>query len=234
MAEINQFINYVKLPNNDARGIQTYHSLTIGDQVFNGSNPVTITAANLGLSQALKFVGSTPDIMADKQTTLPSNISITTPSIGDVVLSNGNGEFVWLGSNWEQLGSEESYALKTVQIVTDANSGLKGGSSLAGNVTLSINYAGNSPVMNGTSSAGSSIYPARADHIHPSDTSKFNVSGGTITGATTISNTLTVSNTATFNNKTKIGGRLVLTSNAYGSSLPSGTFDAGTIFFKLV
>ena len=117
MAENIKFINQVQLPNGDAlRGIQTYYDLTIGDQVFNGSNPVTITAANLGLSQALKFVGSTPDVMTDKQTTLPSNISITIPSIGDVVLSNGNGEFVWLGENWEALGSENSYALKTVRI----------------------------------------------------------------------------------------------------------------------
>lgn len=232
MAENIKFINQVQLPNGDARGIQTYYSLTIGDQVFNGSNPVTITAANLGLSQALKFVGSTPDVMTDKQTTLPSNISITIPSIGDVVLSNGNGEFVWLGENWEALGSENSYALKTVRI--KAGTGLKGGGTLSSNRTLSINYAGGEPVMSSTSNAGSSKYPARADHVHPSDTSKFNVSGGTITGATTISNTLTVSNKATFNNNTEIGGRLVLTSNSYGASLPSGTFDAGTIFFKLV
>lgn len=231
MAEINQFINYVELPNGDARGIQTYHSLTIGDQVFNGSNPVTITAANLGLSQALKFVGSTPDIMTDKQTTLPSGISITTPSIGDVVLSNGNGEFVWLGNNWEELGSENSYALKTVGII--AGTGLSGGGDLTSNKTLSINYAGGKPKMDGNVGTGSSSYPARADHIHPSDTSKFNVSGGTITGATTISNTLTVSNAAIFNGKTKIGGHLVLTTNAYGQSLPSGSFDTGTIFFKL-
>ena len=108
MAEINQFINQVELPNNEARGIQTYHSLTIGDQVFNGSNPVTITAANLGLSQALKFVGSTKDIMKDGQKNIPTGIS--EPSIGDVVLSNGNGGFVWLGENGEALGYENSQA----------------------------------------------------------------------------------------------------------------------------
>lgn len=90
------------------------------------------------------------------------------------------------------------------------------------------------PKAAGTASVGSETAYARGDHVHPSDTSKFNVSGGTITGATTINNTLTVSKKATFNNNTKIGGHLVLTSNSYGASLPSGTFDAGTIFFKLV
>lgn len=213
MAEINNFINHVKLPNGDARGIQTYHDLTIGDSVFNGSNPVTITAANLGLSQALKFVGSTPDIMTDKQTTLPSGISITTPSIGDVVLSNGNGEFVWLGNNWEELGSENSYALKTVRIVTDTNSGLKGGSNLASDVTLSINF-GNASNLGETTSAGASTQAARADHVH---------------GLTNIQSNVSFTNqNATFTSN----ARIVIGNNSYGSTLPSsGTI--GQIYFKL-
>lgn len=221
MAEINQFINHVKLHNGDARGIQTYHSLTIGDKEFNGSNPVTITAANLGLSQALKFVGSTPDIMTDKQTTLPSNISITTPSIGDVVLSNGNGEFVWLGSNWEQLGSEESYALKTVQIVTDANSGLKGGSSLAGNVTLSTNF-GSASNLGTTTSAGSSNQVARADHIHG------------LTGITSNVSFTNSSATFTSNATNYFNGKIILNTESYGTSDPPNGAVKGQIYFKLV
>lgn len=212
MAEINQFINQVELPNNDARGIQTYYSLTIGDQVFNGSNPVTITAANLGLSQALKFVGSTNDIMKDGQKNTPTGIS--EPSIGDVVLSNGNGEFVWLGENWEALGSENSYALKTVQIVTNNNSGLKGGSSLADNVTLSVNF-GSASNLGTTTSAGSSNQVARADHIH---------------GLTGITSDVSFTNSsATFTSN----ARIVIGNNSYGPSLPSGAVK-GQIYFKLV
>ena len=214
MAEINKFINQVELPNNDARGIQTYHSLTIGDQVFNGSNPVTITAANLGLSQALKFVGSTNNIMKDGQKNTPTGIS--EPSIGDVVLSNGNGEFVWLGENWEALGSENSYALKTVQIITDANSGLKGGSSLAGDVKLSTNF-GSASDLGTTTSAGSSNQVARADHIH---------------GLTGITSDVSFTNSrATFTSN----ARIVIGNNSYGPSLPSRS-DAveGQIYFKLV
>lgn len=219
MAEINQFINQIELPNNDARGIQTYHSLTIGDKVFNGSNPVTITAANLGLSQALKFVGSTPDVMRDKQTTLPSNISITTPSIGDVVLSNGNGEFVWLGENWEQLGSEESYALKTVQIITESNSGLNGGRNLAGDVKLSINFGSSASNLGTITSSGSSNQVARADHIH---------------GLTGITSDVSFTNSnATFTSNAKI----VIGNNSYGTQDPSSAINnpvEGQIYFKLV
>lgn len=218
MAEINQFINQVELPNNDARGIQTYHSLTIGDQVFNGSNPVTITAANLGLSQALKFVGSTPDVMTDKQTTLPSHINITEPSIGDVVLSNGNGEFVWLGENWEALGSENSYALKTVQIVTESNSGLNGGRNLAGDVKLSANF-GSASNLGTTTSAGSSNQVARADHVH---------------GLTGITSDVSFTNSsATFTSN----ARIVIGNNSYGNQDPSSAISnpvKGQIYFKLV
>lgn len=218
MAEINQFINQVELPNNDARGIQTYYDLTIGDKVFNGSNPVTITAANLGLSQALKFIGSTPDVMTDKQTTLPSHINITEPSIGDVVLSNGNGEFVWLGENWEALGSENSYALKTVKIVTNDNSGLKGGRSLAKNVKLSINF-GSASNLGTNTSAGVSNQVARADHIHG------------LTGIT--SDVSFINSSATFTSN----ARIVIGNNSYGNSAPSSAVSnpvKGQIYFKLV
>lgn len=214
MAENTKFINQVQLPNGDAlRGIQTYYSLTIGDQVFNGSNPVTITAANLGLSQALKFVGSTNDIMKDGQKNTPTGIS--EPSIGDVVLSNGNGEFVWLGNYWEELGSENSYALKTVQIVTDGNSGLKGGSSLADNVTLSVNF-GSASNLGTATSAGVSNQIARADHVH---------------GLTGITSDVSFTNSnATFTSNAKI----VIGNNSYGTSAPPDGAVKGQIYFKLV
>lgn len=212
MAENIKFINQVKLPNGDApRGIQTYHDLTIGDSVFNGSNPVTITAANLGLSQALKFIGSTPDIMTDKQTTLPSGLGITELSIGDVVLSNGNGEFVWLGSQWEQLGSEESYALKTIKIT--AGNGLSNGGTLTGDVRLDVDF-GSTSNLGETTSDGSNNQVARANHVH---------------GLTNITSNVSFTNqNATFTSN----ARIVIGNNSYGSTLPSsGTI--GQIFFKL-
>lgn len=210
MTEIDSFINQVELPNGDTRGIQTYHTLTIGDSEFNGSTPVTITASNLGLSQALKFAGSTTDIMVNGQSNMPTGI-ISTPTIGDVVLSNGNGEFVWLGSNWEELGSENSYALKTIAISN--GNGLLGNGTLANNITLSVDF-GNASNLGATTSAGSSVKVARADHIH---------------GLTNIKSNVSFTNSsATFTSNAKI----VIGNNSYGSTLPSsGT--TGQIFFKL-
>jgi len=39
------------------------------------------------------------------------------------------------------------------------------------------------PLMNGTAAAGTSLLYSRQDHIHPTDTSRFAVTGGTITGS---------------------------------------------------
>lgn len=214
MAE--SYINYIKLPNDDIAKFSLPNALKVGSRTYDGSAGITITAADLGLSQALKFVGSTNDIMKDGQKNTPTGIS--TPSIGDVVLSNGNGEFVWLGSNWEQLGSENSYALKTVQIVTDDNSGLKGGRNLAGDVKLSANF-GSASNLGTTTSPGSSNQVARADHIH---------------GLTDITSDVSFTNSrATFTSNAKI----VIGNNSYGTQDPGSAIRnpvKGQIYFKLV
>ena len=210
MAE--SYINYIKLPDGNVAKFSLPNALKVGKKTYDGSAGITITAADLGLSQALKFVGSTNDIMKDGQQNTPTGIP--QPSIGDVVLSNGNGEFVWLGENWEALGSENSYALKTVQIVTEPNSGLKGGRNLAGDVKLSTNF-GSASNLGTTTSAGSSNQVARADHIHG------------LTGIT--SDVSFINSSATFTSN----ARIVIGNNSYGNSLPSGAVK-GQIYFKLV
>ena len=212
MAE--SYINYIKLPDGNVAKFSLPNALKVGSRTYDGSAGITITAADLGLSQALKFVGSTNDIMKDGQKNTPTGIS--TPSIGDVVLSNGNGEFVWLGENWEALGSENSYALKTVQIVTDNNSGLKGGRNLAGDITLSTNF-GSASNLGTTTSAGSSNQVARADHIH---------------GLTGITSDVSFTNSsATFTSN----ARIVIGNNSHGNSLPNrASAVEGQIYFKLV
>ena len=70
-------------------------------------------------------------------------------------------------------------------VSTDA---LAYGQVLASGTTLiSGLFSGTNPVMDGTAAVGSSAQPARSDHVHPSDTSKLNTSGGTLTGTLTMS-----------------------------------------------
>lgn len=117
----------VKLPN----------QLKVGSKTFDGSSEVTIAATDLGLSNALKFIGETTETpLVDGSTTSSVKIGSTThtAATGDVVLY-GAKEFVWQGSVWRELGDGSSHALKTISI-TGAN-GLTGGGTLEANRTIS-------------------------------------------------------------------------------------------------
>lgn len=92
------------------------NALTFGEKTYDGSAAKEITAADLGLASAMKFLGSTTTTISDGATvgaiTLSDGSSIT-PTAGNVVLY-GNAEFVVNASNkWELLGNEGSY--KVVQ-----------------------------------------------------------------------------------------------------------------------
>lgn len=111
------------------------HSLKVGSKTYNGASDVTITPEDLGLSGAMRFIGSTTTAISEGSTTntITINGSSVTAINGDVVLYN-HVEFIWVGS-WEQLGDEQSYALKSIQI--KSGEGLSGGGSISNDVTLS-------------------------------------------------------------------------------------------------
>ena len=102
------------------------HKLTVGDKKFDGSDDVVITAADLGLSNALHFVG----------TTYPA-----TPVAGDVVL-DGTKEYVYDGSKWVELGDGDSHALKTAKIIADNGLKIMEGGTLAGDTRIGIDDLG--------------------------------------------------------------------------------------------
>ena len=116
--------------------VKVPNKLTVGSKTFDGSSAVTIAASDLGLSNALHFVGETITALSDGSTT--SSISVEgkthTAASGDVVLY-GAKEFVWQGSMWKELGDGSSHALKTISI--SAGSGLTGGGTLEANRTIS-------------------------------------------------------------------------------------------------
>ena len=97
---------------------------------------INITAADLGLANAMHFKGSTTTELADGSKTQSITIDGKSYSAvsGDVVLYN-NKEFVWNGTMWEELGDESSHALKTITI--SAGEGLTGGGDLSANRTIS-------------------------------------------------------------------------------------------------
>ena len=111
------------------------HSLKVGSKTYNGASDVTITPEDLGLSGAMRFIGSTTTAISEGSTTNPITIngSSVTAINGNVVLYN-HVEFIWVGF-WEKLGDEQSYALKSIQI--KSGEGLSGGGSISNDVTLS-------------------------------------------------------------------------------------------------
>jgi hypothetical protein len=128
--------------------------LTIGSKTYNGSSAVSISASDLGLAQALRFVSSV--------SSLPSTTSGY--SIGDVILV-GNKEYVCTASNtWTELGDGSSYAFKTTT-VTGTN-GLTGGGALSTNQTISANLVSNTKLSNAASAATETagrVYPVAMD-----------------------------------------------------------------------
>lgn len=117
--------------------VKVPNKLTVGSKTFDGSSAVTIAASDLGLSNALQFIGETTETpLSDGSTTSSVKIGSTThtAATGDVVLY-GAKEFVWQGSMWKELGDGSSHALKTISI--SAGSGLTGGGTLEANRTIS-------------------------------------------------------------------------------------------------
>ena len=91
-----------------------------------------LTAADLGLTKIMNFLGTSTTAIAQDSTTNPITIdgASVTALKGDVALY-GTKEFVWEGSKWKELGDQGSHALKTISIT--GTDGLTGGGTLEAN-----------------------------------------------------------------------------------------------------
>lgn len=102
------------------------YALTIGDTVYDGSAAKTVTAKDLGLTGAMRFIGTSSVAITDGGTQAPtiggSSITVANLQSGNVVLY-GSQEFVWNGSNWELLGDEGSYKVKQTAVSDPTASG---------------------------------------------------------------------------------------------------------------
>lgn len=118
-------------PSTSLTAYKVSKQLTVGSKKYDGSSAVTITAADLGVGNALHFIG-----IVDA---LP-----TTGTSGDVViLSTNHKEYIWNGAAtspaWEELGDEGSYVVKGA--VTIQGTGALGGSGTVGDTgTISITH----------------------------------------------------------------------------------------------
>lgn len=131
-----------------------------GTFTANASSDVTINikASDLGLSGAMKFIGTTTTGISEGSTaqSILIGTATVTAEAGNVVLK-GDKEFIWTGSKWEELGDESSHALKSVTV---KGSGiLSGGGTLEANreITHSQVARTNSSTMSATPGFGQSF-----------------------------------------------------------------------------
>lgn len=107
-------------------------------------NFTKITAADLGLSSAMHFIGQATVEKGDA--TFPAVEGHTGDyEAGDVVIgyNTDKNEYIYDGTNWIVLGDEGSYAQKTVTIT--GTGALSGGGSLKDNRTITHNTSGVTP-----------------------------------------------------------------------------------------
>lgn len=139
-----------------------------------------ITAAALGLSGAMKFLGTSATAITDGATINPITIGSTSTTVasGNVVLY-GSKEFVWNGSAWEELGNEGSYKVQQNAVSSPSASG----NAISFIDTISQNAQGvitatkkTIPTGNGTTAGITIVYPAQQCTTYTSDS-------GTVTPA---------------------------------------------------
>lgn len=121
---------------------------------FDGSSAKTfnITAADLGLSSAMHFIGAATVAITEDSKTDPkiTGYTFTNAQKGDVVLYN-HLEFVWDGTKWEKLGDDSSYALKTITATaTDDDIVVLTGTSGSNGVTFDAKHAKKGPTGGAT------------------------------------------------------------------------------------
>ena len=149
----------------------------VGEYDTKADKTINITANMLGLSGAMAFVGVT--VTAISQGSTQNEIDLDdsttyTAKTGDVVIY-GKREFVWTGEHWQELGDEQSFALKSITVTGTGY--LTGGGNLEANRTIDIatsvktkidngdaaltkanaletNLANNYPTKNGTGASG--------------------------------------------------------------------------------
>ena len=149
----------------------------VGEYDTKADKTINITADMLGLSGAMAFVGVTVTAISQgsTQNAIDLDDSTTyTAKTGDVVIY-GKREFVWTGEHWQELGDEQSFALKSITVTGTGY--LTGGGTLESNRTIDIatsvktkidngdaaltkanaletNLANNYPTKNGTGASG--------------------------------------------------------------------------------
>lgn len=113
------------------------NKLTVGTKEYDGSKAVEITAGDLGLDKAVRFLGLSTTTITDGGTQIPTIEGWSgTVKAGDIVLYD-HEEFIWTaGGQWELFGDEGSYVVKTRKLIAGSGITVSGQGTLDQDVTI--------------------------------------------------------------------------------------------------
>ena len=174
-----------------------------------GGQTGNVTLANLGLSNALHFVGTTTSTLSENATTSPIIINSNnyTPSQGDVVLAS-DAEYLWNGSRWDLLGDASSFkkvqtavntaTAETTEATTFVHSVTQ---NSEGVITVKTRDLDTTGVWSGTATAWTNNRKVYADLTNASTTTEINGNSSASASAIGIgvNGTLGISNGGTGN-----------------------------------
>ena len=106
----------ITMPDAPGNGILTIQADGVSKGTFSANQStnetINITALDLGLSQAMKYIGKTTTALSDGATTKTITIDskdITVESGNVVIDASDSKEYIWNGSKWEEFGNEGNY-----------------------------------------------------------------------------------------------------------------------------
>ena len=84
-----------------------------------------ITAADLGLSKVMQYIGKTTTAIAAHSTngTVKIGADDVTVKAGDVVISESGVEYIWNGTYWEEFGNEGGYKVVQTYVGSPSSTG---------------------------------------------------------------------------------------------------------------
>ena len=154
-------------------------------------------------------------------------LKVATPGTLDISGSGTNNAFVHINGSLAvfapmslpngSTATTQAPGDNTTKVATTAFAGAAA-SAAAGAIVLPAPSI-TTPVMDGTGAIGVGTTYARADHVHPSDSTKFNVAGGTITGGTTFAQSQTLSMDTYIINTNTIGNNVLHISGGAASGV---------------
>ena len=147
---------------NGSTGAVTLNTLELFGKTYNGSEDISITPEDIGLSGAMNFAGIVNQDLTDGSTanvTLKSSGASVTKTEGVVVIDSTGEQYVWSDNAWRALGYATDYALNTHIHGNIANGGtMTATATLAANMRLVVTDTSNKITRSGITFGTSATY----------------------------------------------------------------------------